>query len=131
MTPRRASLRLLVAEDDPATAGLITDVLELEGIEVTVVPDGDIALGCLDRRMPDLVILDIMMPRVSGLTVLRRMRERPEMRTLPVILLTAKADPQTIWQGWEAGCDLYLTKPFRPSELIDAVSRLLVRRATA
>lgn len=127
MSDRVPAPRILVAEDDPTTAGLITDVLEFEGFEVTVAPDGEAALACIDRRVPDALILDLMMPKVSGITVLRRLRERADTRTLPVVVLTARADADTIWKGWESGCDYYITKPFRPGELPEVLDRLLSR----
>lgn len=123
--------RILVAEDDPVIASLLTDVLEFEGFDVTVAPDGEIALASIERRLPDALVLDLMMPKVTGMTVLRRVRERTDTRMLPVLVLTARADAQTIWDGWESGCDFYLTKPFRPAELVEALDRLLARTGRA
>ena len=87
------------------------------------VPEAVLERG--DERRPDGVILDIMMPRMSGIDVLKEIRSRPGGAEVPVILLTAAGDDQTTWDGWSAGATCYLTKPFDPDNLLSWVERLL------
>lgn len=96
----------------------------LEGFEVKACANGGEALAALHEFKPDLAVLDIMMPVSDGLNVLRSIREG-EAPDLPVILLTAKADNESTWDGWRAGCNLYLTKPFDPQDLVVAIHQTL------
>ncbi|WP_367321822.1 response regulator transcription factor [Streptomyces sp. HUAS ZL42] len=121
------SQRILYAEDDRATRESVTRVLELEGYEVTAVADGEAAFGAIEAQAPDLVVLDVMMPRVGGLTVCRRMRARND-RT-PILILTARMDVSDRVSGLDAGADDYLPKPFHLDELLARV-RALLRRAS-
>jgi two-component system, sensor histidine kinase and response regulator len=116
--------RILVAEDDPSIRSLITQLLRLEGHDVSEFSDGRSALDALKTSKTDLVVLDIMMPQLDGLALLNEIRADPETQTLPVVLLTAKADDATTWAGWSGGCDYYMTKPFEPDDLLSAVQRL-------
>lgn len=120
---------ILLAEDDPATRSLITDLLTFDGYDVSATRDGVEALNVLCKGTPNLAILDVMMPEADGLTVLRELREMDNGSDMPVILLTAKADDESTWEGWRAGCNLYLTKPFEPDDLLTAVDRLLKESA--
>src|SRR5687768_11977239 len=114
--------RIMVAEDDPSIRSLITQLLRLEGHEVAEFADGGAALEALrTSQTPDLVVLDIMMPQVDGLALLGEIRSQTTTSTVPVVMLTAKADDSTTWAGWSAGCDYYMTKPFEPEDLLSAV----------
>lgn len=116
---------ILVIEDDPRVADLVRELLEMEGYGVRCVLSGDAALEAIEGDRPDACILDLMMPGRDGLDVLHALRRDPRTAHLPVIVLTAKADRVTVWKGWQAGCDFYITKPFRPPDLVDALERLL------
>ncbi len=117
--------RIVVAEDEPAISALLCQLLELEGFDVMPVKDGARALETIRNGSPDLVVLDIMMPSLDGISVLRAMREDQSTKSVPVVITTAKTDDETTWAGWTSGCDYYLTKPFEPEDLIAAVHRLL------
>ena len=120
---------VLVADDDPSVLALLTDVLELEDCNIVAVRDGTLALEALDIHTPDLVILDVMMPGRNGLEVLRNLRARPDMKMTPVLIVSAKRDDESVWEGMQEGCDYYITKPFDPSELVHHVRGLLERHA--
>jgi two-component system response regulator MprA len=121
------SAQVLIAEDDRAVRGALVRSLELEGYRVLAVSDGAEALAVLDRERPDVVVLDVMMPNVDGLSVCRRMRSTGN-RT-PVLMLTARVEVSDRVSGLDAGADDYLPKPFAVDELL-ARLRALVRRAT-
>lgn len=115
--------RVLIVEDDPAIGHMITQILFLEGYETTVVAEGRDALATLKAEGSDLVILDVMLPGMDGISVLRSIREDPETVHVTVVMLTAKTDDDTTWAGWQAGCDYYMTKPFEPDELLLILKR--------
>ena len=106
--------RVLVVEDEPQMAGIIAYALETQGFEVTLAYDGRQALEKIQAIYPDLVILDIMLPKKNGWQVCRQVREET---TIPVILLTAKDTDDDIIRGLELGADDYITKPFNPREV--------------
>jgi DNA-binding response OmpR family regulator len=116
---------ILVVDDEEPVRMLLRDTLELDAYEVRDAIDGPEALESFDERRPDGIILDIMMPRMSGIDVLKEIRSRPGGAEVPVILLTAAGDDQTTWDGWSAGATCYLTKPFDPDNLLSWVERLL------
>jgi two-component system alkaline phosphatase synthesis response regulator PhoP len=116
---------VLVVEDDPHLASGIVENLRAEGYEVQTVGDGRAALDWLERAHAALVVLDVMLPHVDGLTVCRTMRERGD--NTPVLFLTARGDPQDRVHGLEAGGDDYLAKPFHLQEFLLRV-RAIVRR---
>jgi two-component system phosphate regulon response regulator PhoB len=120
--------RLLVVEDEQALVTMLRYNLEREGFEVSEAADGEEALLRIAEDKPDLVLLDWMLPLVSGLEVCRRLRRAPQTRTLPVILLTARGEEADRVRGLENGADDYVVKPFSPSELVARV-RALIRRA--
>lgn len=117
MTAARAR-RVLVVDDDPAIRRILTLTLELEGYEIETASDGQEALRALGRALPDVVVLDVMMPKLNGFQVLQRMREEPRTADVPVIILTAKAGTEDVWEGWRRGVDYYMTKPFDVEELL-------------
>ncbi|MGZ3637006.1 MAG: response regulator transcription factor, partial [Ktedonobacterales bacterium] len=116
---------ILVADDDPPLLRLITRNLQLEGYEVLAVSDGQQALDAIELTTPDLVLLDVMMPRMDGFTVAERVRE---FSTTPIIIVTARGQDQDKIRGLDAGADDYLTKPFSVDELLTRV-RAVLRRA--
>ncbi len=120
--------RILVADDDPKQAELVRRYAVAEGHEVTVVGDGRAALDEVRRRAPDLVVLDVMMPRMDGLDVCRVLRSTPESEGVPIILLTARSGEDDLLHGLDLGADDYITKPYSPRELM-ARSRALLRRS--
>jgi DNA-binding response OmpR family regulator len=119
------SQRILVADDDPAVRELVRQTLLLEGFQVDAVADGPSALQAARAARPDAAVLDVMMPGTDGVSVLRSLREEPATADLPVILLTAKVDDISTWEGWRAGCNSYMPKPFDPFDLAEAVRDLL------
>ena len=125
--------RILVIEDDPDIVELLRYNLERESYRVTSVRNGDEGLATLLEERPDLLILDLMLPGISGFEVCRRLRNDPELRALPVIMLTARGEEVDVIAGIELGADDYITKPFSPRELtarVGAVLRRTGRRET-
>ena len=118
---------ILVVEDDDAIATLIQYNLEKEGYDVAIAGDGEEGLVQADERLPDLILLDWMLPKVSGIEVCRRLRGRPESRNVPIILLTARGEESDRVRGLDVGADDYLTKPFSVPEL-NARIRAVLRR---
>lgn len=108
--------RILVVDDDPSIRSMVCDMLELGGYRGVPARDGHEALCLVDSDRPDCVVLDVMMPGLSGHAVLRRIREAAP--TLPVVMLTAAADDAQAWQSWSRGADYFLAKPFEPTELL-------------
>jgi two-component system, OmpR family, response regulator MprA len=119
-------MRILVVDDEPAVRGAVERALRLDGHEVALAADGGEALGALEAEPPDAVVLDVLMPRVDGLELCRRMRRRGD-RT-PVLMLTARDAVSDRVAGLDAGADDYLVKPFALEELLARV-RALLRRA--
>ena len=121
--------RILLVDDEPDLLELVRVNLHQAGYEVETAEDGREGLACLRRRRPDLVILDLMLPDVSGTEICRQIRGEPALADLPVIMLTAKADEVDRIVGLELGADDYVTKPFSPRELMLRVRAVLRRRA--
>ncbi|MEC4817388.1 MAG: response regulator transcription factor [Scytonema sp. PMC 1069.18] len=120
-------LTILVVDDDLGTRLSISDYLELSGYSVITADDGQEALVMVDEYHPDLIVTDIVMPRMNGYELVRRVRQQPAFRLLPVILLTARTQTQERILGYQSGCDLYLPKPFELEELAAAIRNLLER----
>ena len=116
---------ILIADDDPVIQKLLAVNFEMEGYRVVTASDGAEALERVASDHPDLAVLDVMMPRVDGLDVVRALRADPATCTMPVILLSAKAQAVDINRGLEAGADIYVTKPFDPAELLDKAAGLI------
>ena len=119
--------RVLVVEDDRTVAEVVTRYLEREGFAVDAVGDGQEALASADARLPDIVVLDIMLPGLDGLEVCRRLRSRAP---IPVVMLTARGSEEDRVLGLDLGADDYVAKPFSPRELMARVKAVL-RRARA
>lgn len=105
--------RVLVVDDTPDIATLMAKAIEDEGYDVLVAADGRHALQAAKANPPDVILLDIMMPRMSGLEVLRCLKEDPALRAIPVILVTAKSEDRDVIVGLNAGAHDYVTKPFK------------------
>ena len=123
------SARILVVEDEPAIQELIAYNLELAGHQVVRADTSEDAMSALNRELPDLIVLDWMLPGMSGLDLARRLRAEARTRSLPIIMLTARAEEQDKLNGLENGADDYLTKPFSPRELNARVKAVLRRRS--
>ena len=122
MTPH-----VLVVEDEDALASLLQYNLDKEGYRVAIAVDGEDALMQIDEQLPDLVVLDWMLPKVSGVEVCRRLRARPETRSLPIIMLTARGEETDRIRGLDTGADDYVVKPFSMSELAARIRAVLRR----
>jgi two-component system phosphate regulon response regulator PhoB len=122
MTPH-----VLVVEDEDSLATLLQYNLQKEGYEVTLAGDGEEALLVVDERLPDLIVLDWMLPKVSGIEVCRRLRQRNETRNVPVVMLTARGEESDRVRGLDTGADDYVVKPFSMTELT-ARLRAVLRR---
>ena len=116
--------RVLVVEDDEAVSHMIAQILRAEGYESTAAAEGRSALAMLRSNPFDMVILDVMLPGMDGISILKSIREEPALNGVPVLMLSAKTDDATTWAGWRAGCDYYMTKPFDPDELLTILKRL-------
>ncbi|VAV94293.1 Phosphate regulon transcriptional regulatory protein PhoB (SphR) [hydrothermal vent metagenome] len=122
-----AATQILIVEDEAALATLLEYNLEKEGFDVSLSADGEDALLRIEESPPDLVILDWLLPKVSGIEVCRRIRARSETRNLPIIMVTARAEEDDRIRGLDMGADDYLTKPFSTNELIARVRAVLRR----
>lgn len=119
--------KILVVDDEKDIVDLIVYNLEKEGFETIRAYDGETALEMAKTKKPDLVILDLMLPRIRGLDVCRLIRKKPDTETLPIIMLTARSDETDKILGLEIGADDYITKPFNVRELIARVRAVLRR----
>jgi DNA-binding response OmpR family regulator len=118
--------RVVVADDDPDIVDILTFNLTTAGYEVTTAADGVEALELVRAAPPDLVVLDIMMPRMDGLEALAALKADEATKEIPVVMLTAKTSDTDQWAGWEAGADYYITKPFDLDELLRFIGYLQV-----
>ena len=118
---------ILVVEDEDALSTLLSYNLEKEGYKVTVATDGEEGLMLVDERLPDLIVLDWMLPKVSGIEVCRRLRTRAETRNVPIIMLTARGEESDRIRGLDTGADDYITKPFSMTELTARIRAVLRR----
>lgn len=121
---------VLLIEDEKNIAELVRYNLEREGYRVSVAGDGEEGLRMVERHRPDLVLLDLLLPRLDGLEVCRQLKQKTDTRTIPIIILTAKVDETDKVTGLELGADDYMTKPFSPRELVARV-RAVLRRWTS
>jgi DNA-binding response OmpR family regulator len=122
-----ATARVLVVDDEPMVRDVLSRYLERNGFEVDAAADGELALEAFDARRPDLVLLDLMLPRVDGFEVFRRIRARGDS---PVIMITARGETTDRIVGLEVGADDYISKPFSPGEVVARVRSVLRRSAS-
>ena len=116
--------KILTCDDEKHIVRLIQVNLERQGYEVITAYNG---LECLEKvkeDRPDLIVLDVMMPEMTGFEVLETLKKNPETESIPVIMLTARAQDSDVLRGWQSGVECYLTKPFNPMELIAFVKRI-------
>lgn len=118
---------ILIVEDDPSLVELLRYNLETEGFDVSVARDGEGGMEAIDTQDPDLVVLDWMLPNMSGIEICRQMRQRSSTRATPVIMLTAKGEETDRIRGLETGADDYIVKPFSPAELTARIKAVLRR----
>jgi DNA-binding response OmpR family regulator len=120
---------VLVVDDDPVILKLLEVNFDMEGFGVLIAHDGEEGIDVARRERPDVIVSDIMMPKVSGIELVTELKGDPDTSDIPIILLSAKAQNADVRTGLDAGADDYITKPFEPLDLVDRVNRLLeVRR---
>jgi DNA-binding response OmpR family regulator len=119
---------VLAADDDPDILDLVAFRLERSGYTVLQARDGEEALALAVKELPDLAVLDVMMPKLDGFELTRRLRAEAATSRMPIILLTARAQDADVQRGFDAGADDYLRKPFSPQELRSRVQAMLGRR---
>jgi DNA-binding response OmpR family regulator len=120
-----AAPRILICDDDPVILRLLEVNLQLEGFHVLLAHHGEEALEVATRESPDLIVLDIMMPRMDGYQTCRALKDQESTKDIPVIFLSAKAQASDVELGKSYGVDDYLTKPFDPDDLIEVVNRFV------
>ena len=123
-TTRKGHHLILAVDDDPETLKVISHILKLESYDVALANDGSSALALFQKRKPDLIILDIMMPKINGLRVIDLVRQRSDV---PIIMLTAKREATTVHDALLLGADDYMVKPFRAGELLSRIKAKLRR----
>ncbi len=116
--------RVLLAEDEPNIVESLKFLLERSGFEVLIASDGQQALDLASAESPDVLVLDLMLPKADGYEVLRQLRADPQGKDLPVLILTAKGQQIDRETALDCGADIFMTKPFSNSEITDAVSQL-------
>jgi two-component system phosphate regulon response regulator PhoB len=121
--------RVLVVEDEAAIAELIAINLRHQGMLPVLAPDGDVAQRHIDETLPDVILLDWMLPGQSGIELARRWRKDPRIKTVPILMLTARGDEPDKIAGLDAGADDYITKPFSTQESLARIRAVLRRRA--
>ena len=126
-----SSATILIVEDEPDIAELIRFNLAREGFTASVAPSGDIAIRAIERRPPDLVMLDLMLPDIDGMEVCRKLKWNEATRDVPILIVSAKGEESDVVAGLELGADDYVTKPFSPKVLIARVRNILRRRLEA
>jgi DNA-binding response OmpR family regulator len=120
-------VKILIADDEPHIVTALEFLLKSNGYEVEVARNGAEALSLIGAAAPDLVLLDVMMPRRSGYDVCREIRARPGLEAVKVVMLSAKGGQLDVQRGLEAGADAYVSKPFSNRELLDKIKSLLAR----
>lgn len=124
------SYKILVVDDEPPIVRLMEFILARHGHQMLTAVNGEQALEMVREHKPDLVLLDIMMPRVDGYEVARILRADPQFAQMPIIMLSAKAQEEDIQRGMEVGVDEYITKPFSPDHLVQVVDTQMSRVGT-
>ena len=122
---------MLVVDDHELNLRLVERVLVERGFDVECASSGPEALAAVDRCRPDLIVLDVVMPKMSGLEVLEQLRSSPRLATIPVIMLTARSDDEDVLAGYRAGADYFIAKPLVPRQLLYGVGLVLGRELPA
>ena len=123
-----AKARILVVEDSPTLQLWLKVRLEYHGYTVIQALDGKAGLKMVKSEKPDVVLLDVMMPEMDGIEVCRRIKSDPEIKNIPVIFLSAKAQQKDIDEGLAAGAEAYITKPYESDELLEEIEKFLKKR---
>ncbi len=121
-------MRVLYIENEPDVRRLVSYLLPAAGMTVECVADTKSALLAIRRVVPDVILLDIMLPGEDGYSFCRCLRDDPQTRDLPIVILSARVMPAEIQRGYDCGADLYLVKPFEPAELTDGLRRAVAAR---
>jgi twitching motility two-component system response regulator PilH len=116
---------ILIVEDSIVQREMMTDLLKASGLEVTHASDGAEALEAIHKPPPDLVVLDIVMPRMNGYELCRRLKSDPKTQNVPVVMCSSKGEEFDRYWGMKQGADAYIAKPFQPIELVGTVKQLL------
>jgi twitching motility two-component system response regulator PilH len=117
--------RVLVVEDSPAQREMISGLLKESGLDVSSAGDGVEALEAIQGQRPDLVVLDIVMPRMNGYEVCRRLKADPATQAMPIVMCSSKGEEFDRYWGIRQGADAYIAKPFQPQELVGTIKQLL------
>ena len=117
--------RIIVVEDESSVREMVAKMLSSNGYDVEQAQDGLDGLRKVDAARPDLIIADVMMPNLDGLTLIKALKEHPETKGIPVIFLTAKGDARSMIEGINVGAKYYLTKPFQMEDLMSKVGKVL------
>lgn len=119
------SKRILIVDDEPNIVISLEFLMKREGFEAEIAADGEAALDALARNRPDLVVLDVMLPKMNGFEVCRQIRANPDSRDVKILMLTAKGRETEVARGLGLGADAYVTKPFSTKDLVAQIKRLL------
>lgn len=119
------TLRILIADDEPAIATSLEFLLNKGGFETEIAGDGEVALALAKTFKPDLIVLDLMLPRLSGLEVCRALRADPQQRHVKILMLSARGGATDLERGHAAGADIYQVKPFSTQELLAQIRQLM------
>lgn len=117
--------RILIADDEPNIVISLDFLMKREGFEVAVANDGEAALAYIEQRMPDLVLLDVMLPKKNGFEVCQQIKGNAQLQSIKVLMLTAKGRDTEVAKGLALGADAYVTKPFATKDLVAQVKKLL------
>jgi DNA-binding response OmpR family regulator len=118
-------LRILLVDDEPSIVKMVGKRLEVEGFEVLIATDGQDGLAKARGQSPDLIVLDLMLPKLNGYEICTMLKQDARYRKIPVVMFTAKAQEKDEKLGMECGADAYVRKPFRAQELLEKIRRLL------
>jgi len=119
--------KVLIVDDSGDNVEMVSLLLKKRGFDVSSAPDGPKALEALEAGRPDVILLDVMMPSMSGMEVLDRIRANPQHANIPVILVTAKTGDEDVLEGYKFGADYYITKPFTARQLLYGIGLVLGR----
>jgi len=119
---RESKKTIMVVDDNPDLVTIVKTILEVKGFGVQTAHNGKEVFNLLEEKEPALILLDIMMPQIDGLEVLKQLKGNPSTASIPVILLTAKAMYEDVLGGYKMGADYYITKPFTKTQLLDGIN---------
>ena len=125
------SLRVLLVDDEPSIIKMVVRRLEVEGHRVAVAMDGQEALKKIEANAPDVIVLDVMLPKLNGYEVCTRLKQDPRYRHIPIVMFSAKGQPADEQIGMQCGAEAYLIKPFQPQALLDEIREAASRSRPA